>query len=459
MDITFISDTVITDCGSQVRALSKALRMKNNDVIVILPYYEEIYKNADIKLNMLGSVSVRLPCGNYNLCIYSSSVNGTECIFVHNAQLYSRERLRGYPDDDVRSAVFCSGALEALDLIGRYTEYIFTDSENTALIPIYLKFKYKHKAIFKSIKSYHYVNSDSYRTYDKKKLSSVFGIFGEDAKIISDAATVNLTKAAIITATRVFVGENASNMLYSRSNDIHHTAVQFGFKIKKLQIGLDYDVFSPEKDNEIHKNFSSSELSPRKENKLFVQRSLYLEENSDIPLIVLFPSNNKGIITRVLHDMMKCDIQTIILSEKQITRSLHPDTKKTITINDISSQVLKNIFSAADLSIFGGFDVASSNPAYISAAYGCVPIVPSHRFFDYGFSYFNKLTYDGNGYTFDPNIPQDLIYTLWDALGIYRHDKRCFNKLIHNTMKKAFSVFNTAEILEAETEKTLYSFI
>lgn len=459
MDITFISDTVISDKGSQVRAIAKALRANKNNVTVILPYYETIYRTEKIKLNMIGSISVRLPFGNQSVQLYSANLYGTDFIFIHNHNLFSRERCWGYPDDDIRSAVFCISALEALNKQGIYSEYIFTDSENTAMIPVYLKFRYNHSNVLKNAKSYHYVNCHEYRTYDKSKLSAIFGIFGEEAGIISDTVTFNLTKAAIITASRIFVGENAAEMLYSKNNEIHHTAVQFGFKIRKLRIGLDYDLFSPENDSDIHKTYSSCDLSSRKENKLFVQKNLYLEEKEDIPLVVLYPDNNNGILTRVLHDMMKCDIQTIVITDKRTTRNILPDSKKTITINDTSTQVLKNIFSASDMTIFGGFGQSLSNPAYISAAYGSVPIIPSHRFFDYGFSYYNKLTCDGNGYTFDPNIPQDLIYTLWDALGICKHDRKCFYKLVQNTMKKAFSVFDTAEILEAEAEKTLYSFI
>ena len=134
-------------------------------------------------------------------------------------------------------------------------------------------------------------------------------------------------------------------------------------------------------------------------------------------------------------------------------------SEKCVCIQDRSAETLKNIYSASDFCIFGGLGSECGNPAFISAAYGCVPILPSHRFFDFGFSYFNKLTLDGNGYTYDPNIKKDMMYTLWDALGIYRHDKRTYYKLLQNTMKKVYSASDSIKTIEKETEKTNYSFI
>lgn len=455
MDITIISDALYTDKASTTKSLACALRQRNNNINMILPYYEKAYKSAEFKFNITKSFCVHLPCGNFTVSVFKTHLDGIGYTFIHSNNLFSREKAWGYPDDAMRSAVFCTAALEVLDK----TDYIITDSENTAIVPVYLKFKYNHNPNYSNIKSYHYINSGNFINYDKTNLINTFGIPKEDSAILTDNSYLNLTKAAIVTASRIFIGENAAEMLYNHTDDIHHTAVQFGFKIRKIRMGLDYNIFSPEHDDDIHKTYSRNELDNKYDNKLYVQKHLYLEENKEIPLVVLYPDKNKSIITRVLHDMMRCDMQIIILSDKYCNLSIPANTKRIVTIGDCSYPVLKNIFSASDLAVFGGFGSKCGNPSYISAAYGCVPIVPSHRFFDFGFSYYNKLTSDGNGYTYDPNIPQDLMYTLWDALGLFKHDKRNFNKLIQNTMKKVFSVYDTAETIEIETEKTLYSFI
>lgn len=458
MNIILASDSLYAEKSCTTRILANALSVKNN-VKVILPYYEEHYKRYNIKIKVRGSFVISLPYGNFNVSVYSTKIDGIECYFIWNQNLFSRERMWGYRDDAIRSAIFCNSVLEIINQFRIHPDYLYTDSENTALIPIYLKFKFNNYPEFKNVKSYHYINSKIYRRYSLNEMQYSFGISEENGKIFIDNGSLNLTKAAIVCASRIFVGENAVSMLYSHSDDIHHTAVQFGFKIRKLRLGIDYNVFSPEKDTEIHKTFDTDSIANKNENKIYVQKHLCLEANENIPMLILYPDNNNDILTRVLHDMMKCDMQIIVVSEHGLPKKLLKSSNKVICINDCSSQVQRNVFSAADIALFGGFNSPCGNPAYIAAAYGCVPIVPSHRFFDYGFSYFNKLTYDGNGFTYDPNIPQDLIYTLWDALGIYRHDKKKFIKLIKNTMNKAFPVSDAAKKIEAETEKTLYSFI
>ena len=157
-------------------------------------------------------------------------------------------------------------------------------------------------------------------------------------------------------------------------------------------------------------------------------------------------------------DLCRCDIQLIVITDSTYHHE-RTNTDKCIYIYDRSAETLKNIFAAADFCIFSTMDSICGNPSFIAAAYGCVPVMPSQRFYDYGFSYFNKLTLDGNGYTYDPLISKDMMYSLWDGLGVYRHDKKTFDHLVKSTMKKVFSAKESVDAIIKEAEKTVYSFI
>jgi glycogen synthase len=143
----------------------------------------------------------------------------------------------------------------------------------------------------------------------------------------------------------VFIGENALDILYDQRNDIHHTAVQFGFKIRKLRAGIDYSTFSPETDSDIHKMFSATSINCKVENKLFVQRYLYLKENADIPLVALYPDTNKDIYTMYIRELIRCDIQLILISNNISHSTLKSLSDKCVCIRDNSAETLKNIFS------------------------------------------------------------------------------------------------------------------
>ncbi len=459
MNITIISDSIFSQKSSATHAMAKAFAEHNHNVKVILPFYERFYSDSGLKFGMSGSFFVKLPQGNFNINLYNAEKDNVSYYFISNNRLFAREKRWGYHDDALRSAVYCTAAIELLLQNDFATEYIITDTSNTALVPVYIKFKYYINSKIKNIKTYHYINNYDYGIYDKTTVSSVFGLSPEEKHILLCKGEVNLTKAAIISASRVFVGENAVSILYDQNNDIHHTAIQFGFKIRKLRLGIDYGIFSPENDPDIHKNYSLEDIGGKIDCKLFVQRYLYLNENGDIPLVALFPDKNKDIWQRYMRELERCDIQMILVSDKIRHFDIPSLSEKCICIQDQSAETLKNIFSAADFCIFGGLGSECGNPAFISAAYGCVPILPAHRFFDFGFSYFNKLTLDGNGYTYDPNIQKDMMYTLWDALGVYRHDPKVYKKLLQNTMKKIFSATDSIEAVEKEAEKTQYSFI
>ena len=459
MNITIISDSLYTKKGSPTRAMAKAMLQKGHEVRVILPFYEKEYIETDLKFSMLGSYFVKMPVGNFSITLYCSRIDDITCLFIANNKLFSRQKCWGYHDDALRSAVFCLAALESMAFTNSYPEYIFTDSANTALVSVYLKFKYHLISKQKNIKCYHYINSNQYGIYDKSTATSILGIPKEETHILICKNEVNLTKAAIICSTRVFVGENAVSLLYSHDSDIHHTAVQFGFKIRKLRMGIDYSYFSPDLDSDIHKPFTSAKTDGKLENKLFVQKCLYMEEDENIPLVTLYCGKGTEQFNRIIRDIIKCDIQLILISGSTRASDITTEHKRIVYINDNSAETLKNVFSASDFAIFGSLECPSGNPAFIASAYGCVPIIPSHRFFDFGISYFNKLTLDGNGYTYDQNISRDMIYTLWDALGIYRHDKRSYNKLLQNTMKKTFSAADSVETIEKEAEKAVYSLI
>ena len=459
MNITIISDASYITLGNHTVTMAKALKERGHRVSVILPFYETIYSDIKNRFKATGSYRVNIPQGEFNIDIYQTDDEGVNYYFLANSRIFAREKTWGYHDDALRSCVFCTAALNLLLKSETQTEYIITDTPNTALVPVFIKFKYNIYSTLRNAKTFHCINTNHYGIFDRSTVTSVFGIPPEEKHLLLCNNEVNLTKAAIICSSRVFIGENALDILYDQRNDIHHTAVQFGFKIRKLRAGIDYSTFSPETDSDIHKMFSATSINCKVENKLFVQRYLYLKENADIPLVALYPDTNKDIYTMYIRELIRCDIQLILISNNISHSTLKSLPDKCVCIRDNSAETLKNVFSASDICVFGGFNSPCGNPAYIAAAYGCVPVLPYHRFFDHGFTYFNKLTLEGNGFTIDPQSQKDLLYSLWDVLAIYRHDKKTYYKLLQNTMKKVFSATDCLDSIEKEAEKTVYSFI
>ncbi len=458
MNVTIISDDIHNNSSNTHTTLANAFKKKGHIVNVILPLYEKLCSISRSEFAKIRSTTVKLAKGSFDIDIYKLQVDDV-CYYFIASKLFSREKNWGYSDDALRLMVFCTASIELLINNDTPINSVITNSPNTALIPVLLKLKYHINTTLRNIKSYHYINYNCNTVYDRSVISTVFGLSPDEKHIMLSNNEADLTKAAIICSSRIFVGENSVSLLYDRNNALHHTIVQFGFKIRKIRLGIDYNIFSPDNDGNIKKAYSSEHPTNKTANKLYVQKHLHLKENEDIPLVVIYQNKRNDIWHKYMHELIRCDIQLIIISDKLRQADMPAASDKCVYIQDRGAITLKNIFSAAEYCIFGCLDSECGNPSFISASYGCIPIISGHRFYDHGFEYFNKLTLDGNGYTYDPDVSKDMMYTLWDALGVFRHDKRTYRKLLCNTMKKVFSASDSIEVIEKEHEKTIYSFI
>ncbi len=458
MNITIISDNVITQKGCPTLTLAKGFAEKGHRVDVITPLYERSIAKNSLKIDTVSEFTVDVD-RSYNISAVSTSRDGITYHLISCGKLYDRDNRYGYTDDALRIGVFCNAALQLISCSESMPDYIFTDTYTTALVPVLLKQRYQADNIMCNVKSCHYVNYRSHVNITVSGVTSMLGLTPEDKHIILNGNDINLTKGAVICAAKILVGENALPILYDRNDDIHATAVKFGYKIKKLRLGIDYSEFTPDSGKDIHKAYSRDTITDKAKNKLFVQRYLNLTECVNTPLVAIYAGANKDINNYLIKELMRCDIQIILLG-KDIRHHFTQDLYgKCVVLADRSAITLKNVFSGADFCIFQDLVSECGNPSFISAAYGCIPILPRHRFFDYGFSYYNKLTCSGNGYIYDPESESNMIYTLWDALGIYRNNKNAYESLRLNTMKKTFSVSDSIETIELDTEKAKYSFI
>ena len=456
MKITIISDK---EYYKDTLAFAKELQKKNVNTSVIMPLYEGRYRGFGNELTRLGRYTVDLPFGPIKLSLYATVKDSVQCFFISAPNDFDTTEAKNDYYKARSISIFCHGALEVLEYTKIIPDYIFSDSPRTALIPALMMYKYRCRENYSQIRTMHYISKPDREQYSKSFISTVFGIDTNNSHVFLESEKVNLTRSAIICATQIFVGENAVSILYDRNSILHHSAIQFGFKIRKLRMGIDYNEFSPENDNCLMKNYSADDLRNRKYNKRALQKYYGFKTDESIPLIAIYPQNSKEIITRITNDMMRNDIQLIILDTNNkmrdyVNKSTLRNTATFESREDI--RIYKNIFSGADMAIFGGYDYKYGNPMYISSSYGCVPMTATNKYFDLGVTYFDKLTLDGNAFTYDPLVAGDFLYTLWDALSIYKHSRVSFEKLITNCMKKDFSIEYAVESVINETKKSPY---
>ena len=455
-------------CG----ALPKALAKLGHQVKVILPKYkmvdEKKFKlseaNIDVPLITIGDKSVRITVRSYKL-----TSPDVEYLFMVNDGYYDREELYkdrstgfDYEDNDERFILFARGALEILKAMGWQPDIIHANDWQSALMVAYLKTLYANDPFFKQTKTVFSIHNLAYqgnfpkRTFDKIGVSkdlfyptSPFEFWGKVnfmkagisyANVIN---TVSETYAVEIQSSSEF-GHGLEGVLRTRNRDLYG-----------IVNGIDYEVWSPEKDKLISYNYSLDDLSRKRKNKELLRKLCNLPPSTrDIPLIGIISrlADQKGfdILAQIADELLSLDLQMVILGtgdEKyhRLFKKMSVKYPKKISVNLGFDNPLAHLIEAgSDMFLMPSrYEPCGLNQLY-SLKYGTVPIVRKTGGLADTIENYNPQTGEGTGFVFKNYDSKELLDTIKLALRVYK-DKNAWISLMKNGMKKDFSWEAAAE--------------
>ena len=118
-------------------ALPKALKEKNCDARVIMPYYKKIKEKniAEYK----GYAYVKIAERMEYVGLFHTVHEEIDFYFIDSDRYFNRDGLYGYGDDGERFAYFDFAILEALKVINFFPDVIHLNDWQTGLIPYILK--------------------------------------------------------------------------------------------------------------------------------------------------------------------------------------------------------------------------------------------------------------------------------------------------------------------------------
>ncbi len=449
-------------CG----ALPKALVKLGHSVKVILPKYrmvdEEKFKLSEVKTEVplipIGDKDVKITVKSHNLI--SPEV---EYLFMVNDEYYSREELYqdpstgfDYEDNDERFILFVRGTLEILKAIGWQPDIIHANDWQSALISAYLKTLYADDPFFKHTKTVFSIHNLAYQgnfpkgTFEKigvpKDLfypTSPFEFWGKVnfmkagisyADVIN---TVSETYAVEIQSSSEF-GHGLEGVLRSRNVDLYG-----------ILNGIDYEVWSPEKDKLISYNYSLEDLSGKRKNKELLLKLCNLSSSTrDVPLIGVISrlADQKGfdLLAQISDKLLSLDLQTVILGtgdEKyhRLFKEISKKYPKKISINLRFDNSLAHLIEAgSDMFLMPSrYEPCGLNQLY-SLKYGTVPIVRKTGGLADTIENYDPHAGGGTGFVFKNYDAVELLDTIKLALRVYE-DKETWIELMKNGMKKDFS--------------------
>ena len=441
--------------GDVMGALPLSVHEEGVETSVIMPLYDSVKEEHRCKLEKVIDISFKLSWRETGASIFKIDHNGVTYYFVENHRYFTRGRLYGEQDDAERFAFFSRAVIEFMLQSGIVPDVLHANDWQTALTVVYLKTEFSEHPMLFGIKTVYTIHNIEYQgKFGYDVLGDVFGINGRYMGVLEYDGCVNLMKGAIV------VSDYITTVSPNYANELEYDFFSFGlspmikaakYKISGVINGIDYNYFSPETGGDIVKKYNTRTVkSGKAANKKALQEELGLEVRADVPLLVMITrlTAGKGIdlVLHILEEVLREDVQVAILGtgdkeyEVRIAEMAkhHDNLAALIKFDRVIS---KKMYASADIFIMPSKSEPCGLAQMIACSYGTVPIVRSVG------GLYDSIkpwgTEGGNGFRFDNYNAHDLLYSIKNAVSLYR-DKKEWAKLVVAAKKSDFTWKNSA---------------
>jgi starch synthase len=426
-------------------ALPKALRRRLIGCRVIMPLYSTISEELKSGMKFLCHITVPVSWRRQYCGVFEAHVDGVIYYLIDNQYYFKRDGLYGYYDDAERYAFFSRAVLEVIPYIDFVPDIIHCNDWQTAMIPVYLNEMYRANPLYGNIKTVFTIHNIQYQgKYGMELYGDVLGLPEGRESIVEYDSCVNLMKGAIQCADKVTtVSPTYANEILTPyySHGLDEILKKFTYKLTGIVNGIDVDVYNPETDGMIFKNFSVDTVADKAENKKQLQKQMNLPQR-DVPLIGIVSRlvKHKGfdLVKCVFEELLKADIQFVILGSGEwefetFFYDMAGKYKDKVALKlGFDATLAHRIYAGADIFLMPSLSEPCGLAQMVALRYGTVPIVRKT-------GGLNDTITDsgdgkGNGFTFADFNAHDMQNAVWRAVGGYA-DKKGWNLLRTRCMK------------------------
>jgi starch synthase len=450
-------------------ALPQMLREFNHDVRLIMPKYGFIgeRKQKIHIINRLQGIDIGVGDKEVIVSAKSSAIltqrTRVQIYLVESEEYFQRPGLyldpatnKDYPDNDERFIVFAQSIFETCKRLLWKPEIIHCNDWQTGLIPAYLKTKYKDDPFFAGTKTVFTIHNQAYQgnfpaaSFAKSGLpqemfnpngSEFFGQFSflKTGLAYADAiTTVSPTYAEEIRTPAYGCG--LEDLLTKRKKDLHG-----------ILNGIDLAVWDPEKDTNIVKNFSVSNIDNKEECKRDLCVTMGIPYQPGTPVIGLIArfSDQKGLdlVAESMDNILKSGAQLLVVGSgdhkyEDLFTKLHKKHPTQVGIYlGFHDNFAHKIEAGADIFMMpSAYEPCGLNQMY-SMHYGTVPVVrATGGLADTVIDLENGTRKNpATGFTFGKYDAKAFWKALERAITIYRKDPKTWRELQLAGMTRDFS--------------------
>jgi len=452
MKVLFVSAEVVPfsktgGLADVAYSLPRALINENVDVRIMTSRNFH-NKKVDVEETHLLNTEVEVGWRKQYLGLSKTEFNDIQFYFLDNEYYFKREGIYGHFDDAERYSYFCRAALEALIHLDFEPDVIHFNDWHTAMIPLLIKKHYGHIEKFRNIKTVFTIHNLKYQgVFDAEVLNELLNLdYSEfESGAVEFFGGINFMKSGITFADAVttvsdtyakeirepYFGEKLHDLIRDHENKLHG-----------IINGIDFEIYNPEIDPKIIKNYSHKNSSRKQINKEHLQDIMGLRK-SKRPLIAMVTrfADQKGLdlLEHIIEELLELDIQLVVLGsgeEKYESMfkhfSYHYDNlSASIGFNE---GLAHEIYAGADMLLMPSLFEPCGLSQLISQRYGTVPIVRETGGLRDTVKHYNKYTQEGSGFSFGSYNAHEMLFAVKRALELYDNKKE-WRILVKNIMQ------------------------
>ncbi len=470
MKILYVSSEVIPfaktgGLADVAGALPNELTKLGHEVVVVMPLYQQISKEKyNLKL-AVSDISIDIGSEQKECAVYKGVLPGgkTATYFIENKEYFDRKGLyqdadsKDYADNAQRFIFFSRAVLELCKKLNWRPDVINCNDWQTGLIPVYVKSIYANDPIVGGVKTVITIHNLAYQGVFEKEVMEVTGL-GWDYFTMDKLefwGKVNFLKSGLVFADLI----NTVSERYSKEiqTDEYGAGLNGVLELRKNVIsgivnGVDYKIFSPDKDENIYKNYGIRSIEKKLDNKKYLLKEVGLRYRSTAPLIGIISrlADQKGfdLIAEIIDDLLSLNVQLVILGTGepkyhklfQEMEAKYPKNMKVILKFD--PRVAQLIYAGSDMFLMPSKYEPCGLGQLISLKYGTIPIVRetgglADTITDFDLA--KDFEHDkGNGFVFEEYSSKELYKTILSALEVYKNEL-AWKKIMTNAMKYDYS--------------------
>jgi 1,4-alpha-glucan branching enzyme len=459
--------------ADMANALALAIERLGHNVSIIMPAYRGVGQ-AGVPLEE-SRLRITLPMGGRieEAAVLTAVIGqAIQVYLIWSDRYFDRPYLYGspdgdYPDNAERFAFFCRAALE---LLGRISpaDVLHAHDWQAALAIAFLKTqpeRYPGLASTGTILTVHNLGYQGLCSFDNWRFldldRSLFSL-----EWLEFYGKINLLKSGLVFADKI------TTVSPTYAQEIRTREYGFGLEgifqkrakdVVGILNGADYEIWNPQSDPFLARNFTADDLSGKQVCKADLQYIFDLPQDPNVPMLAIVSrlADQKGLdlVDALLDRLLQKDVQFVLLGTgdkryvdhfKTAARQYSGKIGVSISFDEVLAHKIE---AGADIFLMPSrYEPSGLNQLY-SMKYGTIPVVRSTGGLRDSVEEFDPVRRSGTGFLFEGYESEALLAAIERALAAYRR-KDAWQALIKNAMAKDYS-WNRSALAYVELYKEL----